>query len=773
MKSVHRLFNAAVHWIRQCLLILIVCVAAVTGFSVLHAQVPPSGSEAGAVQALSSNSVSSPLLQLWQFVDADSSWPDPPGRTVSSAAVELDTEQFDDLRLRGQFLIATGDSNELRLLPVRIRKVKTYVNGDEFYNAEVMDGGKLFPAVFTVGRDSIFGHLETADKVWQLQAVRAAGAAVFKGWLYESQALLQTDLINDYVIPQRADLHQHRQPLILTGEQQIVDLLAPARSSGINNGNLQINQQFSRSSAFIGDPVDVTINFSNISSERHQSLTADIYFVLENSSLESAPANCGQIVLTGQRVLRCQLGDFSAGQMRSITYTVRTSEQSKPWLMSTVIIGSLRNDAFINVADDIAADADGDGLSDFNERLLGTDPFDALSTDRGPTIIDVMALYTDDALSLYQGYAETRINQLIGVANQVYADSGVSIILRPVYHRQIMYPEQHDMDTMLENLTAGTHSAFTDIPALRETYGADLVMLFRPHRNENDRCGLANLGGYNSQGDFSAADEKDFAFSVIAIDCPVSSVVAHELGHNMGLSHSRREDGAGGTLPYATGYGVDSSFVTVMAYPGAFNTDLRIGRFSDPNVFCQGEPCGVDHRDVHHGADAVRVLNLVRHQIARFYPSKVAMFPMRKVASYSGIASNAIITSAVTVDGLNSVSGVTPGQAFDIRAEFQIDSNHRGLNGNFHVLVGLGNSDFISVTADGRAELWDGVTENILAFNPQPVPLNAVEFLQILRNGSLDASYVGRQLEIYIGYSVPSLYELIYTLEPLLIGITP
>jgi len=748
------------HGIRLCLLILSACAAVFS--SVVQAQ------------SSSSNSVSPPLLQLWQIVNADSSWPVRPGRSVSSTAVELAVGQFDDLRSRGRFLIAAGVANEQRLLEVIIKKVNTYVNGDEVYSAEVMDDGEVFPAVFTVSRSSIFGHLETADKIWQLQAVRAAGAAVFKGWLYESQALLQTNLINDYVIPQRTDPHQHRQPFTLAGEQQGVDLLTPARSSGIGSGNLQIKQQFSRSSAFVGDRVDVTISFSNISLERHQSLTADIYFVLENSSLESAPSNCGQVVLNGQLVLRCQLGDFLAGQTRSIQYTVKTSEQSKPWLISTVIIGNLRDDAYVNVADDIAIDSDGDGLSDFNERLLGTDAFDAFSIDRGLSIIDVLALYTDDALDLYQGHAETRINQLIGMANQVYADSGVAIILRPVYHRQINYPEQHDMDTMLDNLSHGKHPAFVDVPALRETYGADLVMLFRPHRNENDRCGLANLGGYKTQGDFSSSDEKDFAFSVIAIDCPIASVVAHELGHNMGLTHSRKEDGAGGTLPYATGYGVESSFVTVMAYPGAFNTDLRIGRFSNPDSVCQGRACGIDHRDEDNSADSVRALNLVRHQIARYFPSRVPMAPVRMLSSFSGQSTDAMIASAATIsNGLNFVDEVPSGQRFDIRADFLIDTRHRGFQGNFHVVVHVGNGDYLSVSSNGDSVLWDGTAEGLLAFNPFSVKLSAIEYLQVLRGGAVHASSVGLQLAIYIAYSVPDLQEMIYTREPLLLKIIP
>lgn len=548
--------------------------------------------------------------------------------------------------------------------------------------------------------------------------------------------------------------------------------LAEARSHEIDSSKLRIDQQFGRSSVFIGDSVELSATFTNVSKEWHQGLWVDFYFVLENSSLVAAPPACSSGPVNGYLVLRCALGDLAPGQAVSTGYTVRTSQISKPWVVSTALVGSLQHDAFVNVVDDVSLDSDGDGISDYNEALAGTDPHDPDSVDRSKTVIDILALYTRDSQDAYAGQAEQRINRLFSISNQIYADSGVDIVLRPVHFAAIDYPQPSSMDTMLEQLTYKTHPAFANVEALRSTYGADLVVLFRPQREEVDRCGLANVGGYNTRGDFSSFDEKAFAYSLVAIDCPISSALVHEVGHNMGLTHSRREDGRGGTLPYATGYGVDSSFVTVMAYAGAFNTGQRLNLFSSPDLDCLGMPCGIDHRDQHQGADAVRALNLVRHQVGRYYPSRVAQLPERQLSSLSGQPTSARIASAASVDnGLSHVRRVAVGQQLSIMAQLQIDPRHVGQEGMFHVLVGSG-SDYLPFTAQGLAEhAWDGREGSLLPFDQQPVVLNSLEYLQLINRLEVDPSLSGQQLEIFIAYRVPDSGELIFTLEPLLIEI--
>jgi len=253
------------------------------------------------------------------------------------------------------------------------------------------------------------------------------------------------------------------------------------------------------------------------------------------------------------------------------------------------------------------------------------------STNTFATTLDVMALYTNGVEAQYGDSVETRLNQIISVSNKVYADSNLDIELRLVHQQSVDYSDSVSPEQALTDLTCdftalqtqgicNRGEAFNQVDDLREQYGADLVLLMRPYSSaHNGVCGIAWIGGYGTDGDFSHPIWRETAMGVIGMDGPCGDwVTAHELGHNMGLTHSSLQDSEGGTFPWAWGYGESGNFATIMGYAWLFGSNTQKAyNFSSPDLDCFGSPCGID-RNAANGADAVHALGVAAPQIAAY-----------------------------------------------------------------------------------------------------------------------------------------------------------
>jgi hypothetical protein len=162
--------------------------------------------------------------------------------------------------------------------------------------------------------------------------------------------------------------------------------------------------------------------------------------------------------------------------------------------------------------------------------------------------------------------------------------------------------------------------SFSDLDTLKANSNADIVVLMVPDNPASDLCGLANLGGFGSRGDFLSESNRANANGTVYINCGDDTTTVHEIGHILGLGHSRKQDPIeGGTFSWAVGYGVNTDFVTVMAYGSEFAGANTILKHASPDIACNNLPCGIAKTDSANGADAVEALRVSQYQVANYY----------------------------------------------------------------------------------------------------------------------------------------------------------
>ena len=248
------------------------------------------------------------------------------------------------------------------------------------------------------------------------------------------------------------------------------------------------------------------------------------------------------------------------------------------------------------------------------KSALGADTLGRTSTmatasaaaDSG-AVIDVMVVYSNQVAAAAGSAIGAQIQQAVDTANTAYANSGIATRLRLVHYQQVSYDESGDFNTDLNRVTTAGDGYMDDVPALRNTYGADLVSLFV----ENPQyCGLAWVGPSSS-----------YAFSVVNRGCASGNYsFVHELGHNFGALHDPYVDP--GTSPYAFGHGLTDpaqGWRTVMAYNNACaaagTSCARIAYFSNPNL-TYGSPA--DPLGTASTSDNARVHNQNAYNVANF-----------------------------------------------------------------------------------------------------------------------------------------------------------
>jgi len=201
----------------------------------------------------------------------------------------------------------------------------------------------------------------------------------------------------------------------------------------------------------------------------------------------------------------------------------------------------------------------------------------------GAPVLDVLVCYTTRTRQLRGGSqaVQDRIQLAISEANASFFNSRIPLEFNLVGMVEI--------DGERPGLTEAPNAPYieditfnrTDIHALRDYYGADLVSVW-----VNNASGSVVGIGWVFQG---GPGFSNYAYNVVSYPFAAgpSYTFAHETGHNMGAAHDRANAGVNGRFDYSYGYrrsSADPKFYSIMAYSAGCSGCQSVNHWSNPLV---------------------------------------------------------------------------------------------------------------------------------------------------------------------------------------------
>lgn len=239
---------------------------------------------------------------------------------------------------------------------------------------------------------------------------------------------------------------------------------------------------------------------------------------------------------------------------------------------------------------------------------------DALESPEAVQTLDLMVVYSNTAKNHPNGRdMAARVAASVAYTNRAFANSGANVRFRLVKLQNV---QNYDGKLRSNDLNRLMNDA--QVIQWRNQSGADFVTLYG---DSTEWCGV----GYVPQGNPNTgrfySNASGYAFNISSIGCG-HATFAHELGHNMSLGHSNRQNSSGGVWRWARGHGISNVFVSIMGYTSAFSTRNRIQVFSNPNLTsCAGYACGIPIGQANE-AYSTESLNRLASQLAEFRASQ-------------------------------------------------------------------------------------------------------------------------------------------------------
>lgn len=392
----------------------------------------------------------------------------------------------------------------------------------------------------------------------------------------------------------------------------------------------------------------------------------------------------------------------------------------------------------------------------------------------GPAVtVDVMVAYTAQAAAAAGGQTAmlNQIRDAVAYSNQAYANTDLSFRINLVDTVEVTMTEDGTCGTPLNRLTFNNDGVIDEIHARRDQVGADLVVLMI---SRGDCGGLAWVMNNNSPT-FATR-----GFSVVLSTSPGywrNISFAHELGHNMGAAHDRRNSNVPGLFSYSYGYQSFEAlpyFRDIMAYEcsGGISCPTQ-DYFSSPEILRFNRPGGrptnaFDSADV-RSTFMNSITNVSNFRATQVPPTPTITLSPTTIPVPAGGATNVSIAitaagawsasaSAAWITGLNPTSG--SGNAtlrFNVAAN-TLSEIRRGsiLVNNATALVEQASGLTCSVTPIAVGATVDGILSGQSCISPIRGNTRAARY-----------SFFGSQgQQIAISLTSPAFDTYLYLLQP-------